>query len=149
EADQGFRIGVESFGNGVTNDYEYYSLLNQPADCGADGTNACEPGALRSILTRDGSSQRNYLEYEYNRRGQVSSRVTGYDVGSQIDALQESFTYDVHDQLRTYTKTTWAFGGPVQQTEHQYVISGGGNIQEVYIDDQLTDEYTYSNARLS
>jgi RHS repeat-associated protein len=149
EAEQGVRIKRERFANGVETAYDYYSLANQLSDCGAGGNNACQPGTLRALTTKGSSGNLlSAVNYEYNRTGDLSFRHTTHGVVGSTESVTETFEYDAYQRLAVHDKFEATSAGD-EFTLGQYIPSVGGDLNEVRINGEVADQYTYAGSRVT
>jgi RHS repeat-associated protein len=100
-ADQGFRLSYEQFGNGVVSSLKYYSLGDESPACTTSGSYSCVPGALHTISrgpTTPAAQITQQFEYAYDRNGNLSTRTTP-------NGGQENLVYDGFDQLTEHTQS--------------------------------------------
>jgi hypothetical protein len=93
EADQGFRIGRERFGNGIESVQDYYSITDPVPACSTVNDSACPVGLLRSIsVTKPGEPDPLFqFDYEFDWNLKRRSR-------QDVDKV-EGFDYDLFDQV--------------------------------------------------
>jgi RHS repeat-associated protein len=95
EADQGFRIGRERFGNGIESVQDYYSITDPVPACSMVNDSACPVGLLRSIsVTKPGEPDPLFqFDYEFDWNLNLKQRSR-----QDVDEV-EGFDYDLFDQV--------------------------------------------------
>ncbi len=123
EADQGFRVGRERFGNGIESTQTYYSLSDSSPACVTLGDLACPVGVLRAITVAAINEPEPILDlsYEYDRNLNLKTRSR-----TAADAMErEGFDYDLFDQLLEYYRLENDGASPITRFRYDAL----GNIE--------------------
>jgi RHS repeat-associated protein len=117
EAEQGRRLKKESFGNGVSTDYDYEDVT----------------GRLKSIVTAHGATTYQDLEYEtYDPNGNLTFRTQTFKNANSPGntVVQQRFVYDALDRLDLVMGRDLAAGG-AEFTELDPEYDALGNIESM------------------
>ena len=151
--DQANRMKQETFGNGVTTDYDYYAPGTGSATCNFPNSASCMPGKLHSMTTTlpgdaVGSATR-ALGYTYDTVGNLAQFNGQVRNAGNLQAFTDTYTYDDFYRLETQTKAT-AADGVLSTTRWNYSL--GGDITNVGTYNQSNQQiearvYTYNPTR--
>jgi RHS repeat-associated protein len=123
EADQGFRVSRERFGNGVESRQTYYSLSDPSPACVTFGELACPVGVVRSVTVAAVNEPDPILDLSYEYDWNLNLKTQSRTIAGALEKV--GFDYDLFDQLFEHYRLENGGASPVASFRYDAL----GNIE--------------------